>query len=67
VANGGLNDIVVSGVNGFLAKNPEELKKYVDKIDQCSSESCRKRVEEKFTGSSKKYCRISLHLDGSFC
>ena len=26
LANGGLNDIVVSGVNGFLAKNPEELK-----------------------------------------
>jgi glycosyltransferase involved in cell wall biosynthesis len=60
LANGGLNDIVVSGVNGFLAKNPEELKKYVDKIDQCSSESCRKSVEEKFTDEimTNNYLRI---------
>ena len=47
--NGGLNDIVVNGVNGFLAENLEELKGYVKKIYECTPEACRKRVEEKFS------------------
>jgi len=47
--NGGLNDIVVNGVNGFLGEAIEELKKYIPNLDQCTPESCRKRVEEMFT------------------
>ncbi|HEY9386244.1 MAG TPA: glycosyltransferase [Nitrososphaeraceae archaeon] len=47
--NGGLNDIVVNGVNGFLAESLEELKGYVDNIDQCAPQACRKRVEEMFS------------------
>jgi glycosyltransferase involved in cell wall biosynthesis len=47
--NGGLSDIVLNSVNGFLAETIEGLKQYVDKIDQCTPESCRKRVEKMFT------------------
>jgi glycosyltransferase involved in cell wall biosynthesis len=47
--NGGLNDIVVNGVNGFLGETIEELKKYISNLDQCTPKSCRKRVEEMFT------------------
>ena len=49
LCNGGLKDIVVNGVNGFLAENIEELKGYVDKIDECTPEACRRRVKEMFT------------------
>jgi glycosyltransferase involved in cell wall biosynthesis len=47
--NGGLKDIVVDGINGFLGDNLEELKGYVEKIHQCTPGACRKRVEEMFT------------------
>jgi hypothetical protein len=49
LANGGLNDIVVNELNGFIAKTPKELQRYVNNADQCSPKSCRKRVEKLFT------------------
>jgi glycosyltransferase involved in cell wall biosynthesis len=49
LANGGLNDIIVNQTNGFLAESPEELQEYVERVYQCSSESCRRRVENLFT------------------
>jgi glycosyltransferase involved in cell wall biosynthesis len=58
--NGGLNDIVVNGVNGFLAEKLEELKGYVEKIDQCTPEACRKRVEKMFSDEvmTNNYLRL---------
>jgi glycosyltransferase involved in cell wall biosynthesis len=47
--NGGLNDIVVHGVNGFLADTPEKLRAFVDKLNHCTPAACRRRVEEMFT------------------
>jgi DNA-directed RNA polymerase subunit F len=32
-----------------LAENLEELKGYVEKIQQCNPEACRKRVEDMFS------------------
>ena len=32
--NGGLNDIIIPGMNGYLAPNTEALKVFVDKIDR---------------------------------
>src|ERR687885_241847 len=60
LANGGLNDIIVNETNGFLAESPEELQGYVDRVYQCSSESCRRRVENLFTVEkmSKSYLEI---------
>jgi glycosyltransferase involved in cell wall biosynthesis len=49
LSNGGLNDIIVNQTNGFLAKTPRELQGYVEKVYQCSPESCRHRVENLFT------------------
>jgi glycosyltransferase involved in cell wall biosynthesis len=49
LSNGGLNDIILNGVNGFLAETPEKLKKYVDKLEGLDPQACRKRVEEMFT------------------
>lgn len=60
LANGGLNDIIVNHSNGFLAKTPQELQGYVDKVHECSSESCRDRVEKLFTDEimTKNYLQI---------
>jgi glycosyltransferase involved in cell wall biosynthesis len=60
LANGGLSDIIVNQTNGFLAKTRHELREYVEKIHECSPESCRRRVEEHFTDEimSKNYLRI---------
>jgi glycosyltransferase involved in cell wall biosynthesis len=60
LANGGLNDIVVNQTNGFLAKTPRELQGYVNKVSECSPESCRRRVEKLFTDEimTKNYLQI---------
>lgn len=60
LANGGLNDIIVNQTNGFLAKTPRELEGYVNKIYDCSPESCRRRVEKLFTDEimTKNYLQI---------
>jgi glycosyltransferase involved in cell wall biosynthesis len=60
LANGGLNDIIVNQTNGFLAKTTGELQGYVDKVKECSPESCRGRVEKLFTDEimSKNYLQI---------
>jgi glycosyltransferase involved in cell wall biosynthesis len=60
LANGGLNDIIVNQINGFLARTHQELEGYVEKIYECSPESCRRRVEEHFTDEimSKNYLQI---------
>jgi glycosyltransferase involved in cell wall biosynthesis len=60
LANGGLNDIIVNQTNGFLAKTPEELQGYVDRVYECSPESCRQRVKNLFTVEkmSKNYLEV---------
>ena len=49
IRNGGLNDIIENGVNGFLADSLDELKGYVSEIERCSPQACRRRVEEMFS------------------
>jgi glycosyltransferase involved in cell wall biosynthesis len=49
IRNGGLNDIIENGVNGFLADSLDELKGYINEIETCSPEACRRRVEEMFS------------------
>jgi glycosyltransferase involved in cell wall biosynthesis len=60
LANGGLNDIIVKQTNGFLAKTPQELQRYVEKVYECSPQSCRRRVEKLFTDEimTKNYLEI---------
>ena len=60
IANGGLNDIIVNQINGFLAKTPRELQGYIEKIYECSPDSCRHRVEKLFTDEimTKNYVHI---------
>jgi glycosyltransferase involved in cell wall biosynthesis len=60
LSNGGLNDIIVNQTNGFLAKTPRELQGYVEKVYECSPESCRQRVEKHFTDEimTKSYLHI---------
>jgi glycosyltransferase involved in cell wall biosynthesis len=60
LSNGGLNDIIVNQTNGFLAKTPRELQGYVEKVYECSPESCRRRVEKHFTDEimTKNYLHI---------
>ena len=55
-----VNDIIENQTNGFLAKTPQELQGYVDRVCECSPESCRRRVEEHFTDEimSKNYLQI---------
>ena len=49
LANGGLLDIVVNGVTGYLADNPEQLKQFVQKLDGIDPLKCRENVETRFT------------------
>jgi glycosyltransferase involved in cell wall biosynthesis len=49
IRNGGLNDIIENGVNGFLADSLDELKGYINEIESCSPQACRRRVEEMFS------------------
>jgi glycosyltransferase involved in cell wall biosynthesis len=60
LANGGLNDIIINQTNGFLAKTPRELEEYVERVYECSPESCRGRVEKFFTDEimTKNYLQI---------
>jgi glycosyltransferase involved in cell wall biosynthesis len=60
LANGGLNDIILNQINGFLAQTPRELQEYVEKVCECSPESCRRRVEKLFTDKimTKNYLHI---------
>src|ERR1051325_11584045 len=60
LANGGLSDIIVNQTNGFLMNTPEELEGYVNRIPECSAESCRKRAENFFSAErmSKNYLGI---------
>jgi glycosyltransferase involved in cell wall biosynthesis len=60
LANGGLNDIIVNQTNGFLGKSLQELERYVDKVHECSPQSCRDRVEKLFTDEImiKNYLQI---------
>ena len=60
IDNGGLHDIIVNQTNGFLAKTPRELQGYIEKIYECSPESCRHRVEKLFTEEimTKNYIHI---------
>lgn len=57
--NGGLNDIVVHGFNGFLAPNTERLKSYVSQIDNIDPKNCRIIVENNFS----KEIMASHYLD----
>ena len=58
--NGGLKDIIVNQINGFLAKTPRELERYIEKIYECSPESYRRRIENLFTDEimTKNYIQI---------
>lgn len=60
LANGGLNDIIVNQTNGFLANTPRELQGYVNRVYECSPESCRHRVKKLFTDEimTKNYIQI---------
>jgi glycosyltransferase involved in cell wall biosynthesis len=49
IRNGGLNDIIENGVNGFLADTLDELKGYVSEVQSCSPKACRRRVEQMFS------------------
>lgn len=55
--NGGLNDIIQHGYNGFLAPNTETLKQYVERLDEINPQNCRNMVERNFTKEimSSKY------------
>jgi glycosyltransferase involved in cell wall biosynthesis len=60
LSNGGLNDIIVNQINGFLAKTAIQLEEFVEKVYECSPESCRNRVEKFFTDEimTKNYLHI---------
>jgi glycosyltransferase involved in cell wall biosynthesis len=49
IRNGGLNDIIENGVNGFLADTLDELKGYISEVQGCSPKACRRRVEQMFS------------------
>lgn len=49
LSNGGLKDIVINGVNGFLVNDTKELDEYINRVSEISPDKCRDRVEKYFT------------------
>ena len=58
--NGGLNDIIINQVNGFLAKTPQDLQQCIERVNECSPKACRERVKNLFTDEimTKNYIQI---------
>jgi glycosyltransferase involved in cell wall biosynthesis len=54
---GSMPEIIEHGVNGFLAKNEEEFRKYMQRVDEIDPAACRKSVEDKFSApvAAQKY------------
>lgn len=59
MARGALPEIIDHGVNGFLAKNEAEFKKYMSLVHTIDPKNCRKSVETKFSANimAKKYLK----------
>lgn len=57
---GAMPEIIEHGVNGFLAENYTEFKKYIKRIDEIDPVACRKSVEDKFSTEimAKEYVRL---------
>lgn len=49
MARGALPEIIQHGVNGFLANNETEFKKYMQRIDEIDPAACRRSVEKNFS------------------
>lgn len=56
----GYNDFIQNGYNGFLADNPEQLKQYVEKIDDIDMRNCRQTVVDNFTKEKMAERYLSL-------
>lgn len=52
MARGALPEIIEHGVNGFLAKNGKEFKRYMTRIGEIDPAACRESVENKFSAQT---------------
>lgn len=48
---GAVPEMIIHGVNGFIADTPEEFKEYMLRVDEIKPEDCRAVVEERFSAS----------------
>lgn len=57
---GAVPEMIVHGVNGFIADTEEEFKEYMMRVDEIKPEDCRAVVEERFSASTmaKNYLRL---------
>jgi glycosyltransferase involved in cell wall biosynthesis len=57
MARGALPEIIQHGVNGFLANNEREFKKYMQMVDQIDPAACRDSIEKNFSADkmAKEY------------
>jgi glycosyltransferase involved in cell wall biosynthesis len=60
MARGAMPEIIEHGVNGFLAKNVTEFRKYMQQIDTIDPQACRDSVERKFSAQiiAKNYLKL---------
>lgn len=58
---GALPEIIEHGVNGFLANNYKELKKYMQLVDQIDPEVCRTSVQQKFSAQKVAQCYLERY------
>jgi glycosyltransferase involved in cell wall biosynthesis len=47
-----MSEIIEHGVNGFLAKNYEEFKYYMGKVDDIDPAACRESVKQRFSAAT---------------
>ncbi|HSE29298.1 MAG TPA: glycosyltransferase family 4 protein [Candidatus Saccharimonadales bacterium] len=58
---GALPEIIDHGVNGFLAKNYREFKKYTQMVDQIDPVACRESVKRKFSAELVAKCYVERY------
>lgn len=60
---GAMPEIIEHGVNGFLADTEEEFFDYANRVDEISSQDCRRSVEEKFSTGAMAQGYIERYKD----
>lgn len=60
---GAMPELIKHGVNGYLANNYAEFKKYLQMVDQIDPAACRKTVEDKFSTKTMTEGYVKLYQD----
>jgi glycosyltransferase involved in cell wall biosynthesis len=61
--HGAMPEIIIHGVNGFLANNEEEFEEYMGRVDEIDPAVCRQTVAEKFSSDAMALAYIERYQE----